>query len=55
MTFLEYTKWSYALPGQFWFLGWLWAPALVITKEQIDTVIGILDQAIRAAIEHFRL
>jgi hypothetical protein len=30
MTFLEYTKWSYALPGQFWFLGWLWAPALVI-------------------------
>jgi len=31
------------------------APALIITKDQIDTVIGILDQAIRAAIEHFRL
>ncbi len=28
MTFLEYTKWSYQLPGQWWFLGWLWIPAL---------------------------
>ncbi|MGA2504123.1 MAG: hypothetical protein ABSG01_08545 [Anaerolineales bacterium] len=28
MTFLEFTEWSYALPGQFWFLGWLWVPAL---------------------------
>ncbi len=28
MTFLEYTKWSYRLPGQWWFLGWLWIPAL---------------------------
>lgn len=35
MTFLEYTKWSYALPGQFWFLGWLWAPALVIAMYVI--------------------
>jgi hypothetical protein len=30
MTFLEYTKWSYALPGSSWFLGWLWVPALGI-------------------------
>jgi hypothetical protein len=28
MTFLEYTKWTYQLPGQWWFLGWLWIPAL---------------------------
>jgi hypothetical protein len=44
MTFLEYTKWSYALPGQFWFLGWLWAPALVITTFAIKgRVNGLLD------------
>ena len=30
MTFLEYTQWSYALPGSSWFLGWLWVPALGI-------------------------
>ena len=28
MTFLEYIKWSYQLPGQWWFVGWLWVPAL---------------------------
>jgi hypothetical protein len=28
MTFLEYVKWSYQFPGQWWFLGWLWVPAL---------------------------
>jgi hypothetical protein len=28
MTFLEYVKWSYQLPGQWWFVGWLWVPAL---------------------------
>jgi hypothetical protein len=30
MTFLEYTNWSNALPGQLWFLGWLWVPAIGI-------------------------
>ena len=30
MTFLEYVKWTYQLPGQWWFLGWLWVPALGI-------------------------
>jgi len=30
MTFLEYVKWTYQLPGQWWFLGWLWLPALAI-------------------------
>ena len=28
MTFLEYVSWTYQLPGQWWFLGWLWVPAL---------------------------
>jgi hypothetical protein len=28
MTFLEYVRWTYQLPGQWWFLGWLWLPAL---------------------------
>jgi hypothetical protein len=30
MTFLEYVKWNYQLPGQWWFLGWLWVPGLGI-------------------------
>jgi hypothetical protein len=30
MTFLEYVRWSYTLPEQWWFLGWLWVPALGI-------------------------
>ena len=29
MTFLEYIKWTYQLPGEWWFLGWLWLPALI--------------------------
>ncbi len=28
MTFLEYLKGSYQLPGLWWFVGWLWVPAL---------------------------
>lgn len=28
MTFLEYTKGTYQLPGPWWFLGWLWVPGL---------------------------
>ena len=35
MTFLEYTEWSYALPGLWWFLGWLWLPALGIATLAI--------------------
>lgn len=30
MTFLEYVKGSYELPGPWWFLGWLWVPALAV-------------------------
>ena len=32
MTFLEYVKGTYLLPGQLWFLGWLWLPALGIAS-----------------------
>ena len=32
MTFLEYVKGTYLLPGQLWFLGWLWLPALGISS-----------------------
>ena len=32
MTFLEYVKGTYLLPAQFWFLGWLWVPALGIAS-----------------------
>jgi hypothetical protein len=28
MTFLEYTTWSYQLSGRWWFLGWVWVPAV---------------------------
>jgi hypothetical protein len=35
MTFLEFTNWSYNLPGQWWFLGWLWVPALLIATFAI--------------------
>ena len=31
------------------------APALIITKEQIDEAIGVLDRALGAATEHFSL
>jgi putrescine aminotransferase len=31
------------------------APALTITKEEVDTVLGLLDQALAAAMQHFKL
>jgi len=31
------------------------APALIITREQVDEIIGLMAQAIEAAIEHFKL
>ncbi len=43
MTFLEYTKWTYQLPGPWWFLGWVWLPAL-----------GLAAYAMRPGIEGFR-
>ncbi|MBA7567818.1 hypothetical protein ES708_09536 [subsurface metagenome] len=31
------------------------APALIITEEQIDEAMGILDKALAAAVKHFKL
>jgi hypothetical protein len=36
MTFLEYVRWTYQLPGQWWFLGWLWVPALGIAAVALN-------------------
>ena len=35
MTFLEYVKWTYQLPGPWWFLGWLWLPALAVATPAL--------------------
>ncbi len=35
MTFLEFTNWSYQLPGSWGFLGWLWMPVLGIATFAI--------------------
>ncbi len=43
MTFLEFTNWSYQLPGQWWVLGWLWVPALGIATFAIKG--GVKDLA----------
>ncbi|HEY6073615.1 MAG TPA: glycosyltransferase 87 family protein [Anaerolineales bacterium] len=41
MTFLEYKEWSYQLPSRWWFLGWLWAPALGMAALSLKS--GIID------------
>jgi Gpi18-like mannosyltransferase len=43
MTFLEYVKWSYQLPGPWRFLGWIWIPAL-----------GLATYALKPGIKIFR-
>lgn len=42
MTFLEYLRWSYQLPGGWGFVGWLWVPAL-----------GVAAYALRSGINGF--
>jgi Gpi18-like mannosyltransferase len=50
MTFLEYVKWSYQLPKQWWFLGWLWVPALGIaayaSKQRIHDLKDLLKKSV---------
>ena len=43
MTFLEYVRWSYQLPGPWWFVGWIWVPAL-----------GFATYALKPGIKGFR-
>jgi hypothetical protein len=50
MTFLEYTIWSNALPGQLWFLGWLWVPALGIATYMIKGGVKDLNDLIKKSV-----
>lgn len=47
MTFLEFTKWSYLIPGQLWFLGWLWVPALGLATYALKPGINGLKDLIK--------
>ena len=50
MTFLEYTKWSYQLPAQWWFLGWLWIPALVFATYAMKPGIKGLKELLKKSV-----
>lgn len=50
MTFLEYTKWTYQLPGQWWFLGWLWIPALGIATYAMKSGIKGFDDLLKKSV-----
>lgn len=44
MTFLEYTQHSYQLPAQWWFVGWLWVPALAVATYALKPgITGLKD------------
>jgi hypothetical protein len=50
MTFLEFTKWSYQLPGQWWFLGWLWVPALGIATYALKPGVNGLKDLVQKSV-----
>ena len=50
MTFLEYTKWTYQLPAQWWFLGWLWIPALGFAAYAMKSGIKGFDDLIKKSV-----
>jgi Gpi18-like mannosyltransferase len=50
MTFLEYTKWTYQLPGQWWFLGWLWIPALVFATYAMKSGIKGFEELLKKSV-----
>ncbi len=50
MTFLEYTTWSYQLPGQWWFLGWLWVPALGFATYAMKPGIKSLKELLKKSV-----
>jgi hypothetical protein len=50
MTFLEYVNWSYLLPGQWWFLGWLWVPALVVATYALRSGIMGLKELLKKSV-----
>ena len=50
MTFLEYTKWSNQLPAQWWFMGWLWVPALGFATYALRPGIKGLKELLRKSV-----
>jgi hypothetical protein len=50
MTFLEYTKWSYQLPGQWWFLGWFWVPALGVATYAMKGGVKDLNDLLKKSV-----
>ncbi len=50
MTFLEYVKWTYQLPSQWAFLGWLWVPALVIATYSLKSGITGFEDLLKKSV-----
>jgi hypothetical protein len=50
MTFLEYIQWSYQLPGQWWFVGWIWIPALGIAAYALKPGIKSFNDLLRKSV-----
>jgi hypothetical protein len=50
MTFLEYVKWTYQLPGQWWFLGWLWLPALAFAMLALKSGISGFEDLLKKSV-----
>jgi Gpi18-like mannosyltransferase len=50
MTFLEYVKWTYQLPGQWWFLGWLWLPALAFATLAMKSGISGFEDLLKKSV-----
>jgi hypothetical protein len=50
MTFLEYVKWTYQLPGQWWLLGWLWVPALAIATYTLKSGIRGFEDLLKKSV-----
>ena len=50
MTFLEYVKWTYQLPGQWWFLGWLWLPALAFATYFMKSGINGFEDLLKKSV-----
>jgi Gpi18-like mannosyltransferase len=50
MTFLEYVKWTYQLPGQWWFLGWLWLPALALAMLALKSGISGFEDLLKKSV-----
>jgi hypothetical protein len=57
MTFLEYVKWTYQLPAQWWFLGWLWVPTLGIaayaSRKRIHDLQDLLKKSVALVLVFF--